>query len=280
MTTRRAGEPGPSVGRSGLVGAIAGALSGLFGVGGGIVIVPGLTALTAMSQRMARGVSLAAIVPIAAAGVLGYLLDAKVSFVVAALLVSGSLVGAWVGTHLLSVLPQRSLRLGFAAVLVATGLRFLLAPGGVAERGDALLPDWSAVVIGLVAGVLSGLLGVGGGIVMVPAMMLLLGMTDVVAKGTSLLVILPTAVLGTYRNRHHGNTDLRVAAAVGIGGVITAFGASRVSIGLDPTLSAILFGALMSIVGGRMVVLDVIATRRGRAARLSEAAPPTGPAPD
>ncbi|HUF33209.1 MAG TPA: sulfite exporter TauE/SafE family protein [Acidimicrobiales bacterium] len=280
MTTRRAGEPGPSVGRSGLVGAIAGALSGLFGVGGGIVIVPGLTGLTKMTQRMAHGVSLAAIVPIAAAGALGYLLDAKVSFAVAALLVSGSLVGAWIGTHLLSVLPQRTLRVGFAAILVATGLRFLLAPGGVAERGDALLPDWSAVVIGLVAGVLSGLLGVGGGIVMVPAMMLLLGMSAVVAKGTSLLVILPTALLGTYRNRHHGNTDLRVAAAVGIGGVITAFGASRVSIGLDPTLSAVLFGALMSIVGGRMVALDVIATRRDRADRLSEAAPPTGPAPD
>jgi uncharacterized protein len=277
MTTRRVGEPGPSVGRSGLVGAIAGALSGLFGVGGGIVIVPGLTGLTTMTQRMAHGVSLAAIVPIAAAGVLGYLLDAKVNFVVAALLVSGSLGGAWIGTNLLAVLPQRALRIGFAAVLVATGLRFLLAPGGVAERGDALLPDWSAVAIGLVAGILSGLLGVGGGIIMVPAMMLLLGMTDVVAKGTSLLVILPTAALGTYRNRHHGNTDLRVAAAVGIGGVITAFFASRVSIGLDPTLSAVLFGVLMAVVGGRMIVLDVLATRRSR---LSEAAPPTGPAPD
>jgi uncharacterized protein len=277
MSAPPAGAPSPGVGRSGLVGAVAGALSGLFGVGGGIVIVPGLTGLTRMTQRMAHGVSLAAIVPIAAAGVVGYLIDAKVNFVVAALLVSGSLVGAWIGTNLLAVLPQRSLRIAFAAVLVATGVRFLVAPGGVAERGDALLPDVGAVVIGLVAGVLSGLLGVGGGIIMVPAMMLLLGMTDVVAKGTSLLVILPTAVLGTYRNRHHGNTDLRVAGAVGVGGVITAFAASRVSIGLDPTLSAVLFGLLMGVVGGRMIVLDVLATRRQR---LSPAAPPTGPAPD
>jgi uncharacterized protein len=270
------GRNGTTITRSGLVGLIAGALSGLFGVGGGIVIVPGLTGLAGMPQRLAHGVSLGAIVPIAASGVAGYLLGGEVDVVLGAYLVGGSLVGTWIGTSLLAVLPQRTLRLAFAAALVVTGARFLVAPGGVAEPGAALLPDVAAIGVGLFAGIASGLLGVGGGIVMVPAMMLLLGMSDVTAKGTSLLVILPTAVLGTWRNRHHGNTDLRVAAAVGFGGVVTAFLASQVSLGLDPTLSAVLFGMLLAVVGIRMLVLDVLAQRRQR---LSGAAPPTGPPP-
>ena len=69
------------------------------------------------------------------------------------------------------------------------------------------------VVVGLVTGILAGLLGVGGGIIMVPAMMILLfDLEPVIAKGTSAAVIIAAAVMGTWRNRVNDNTDLRAAA--------------------------------------------------------------------
>jgi uncharacterized protein len=78
-----------------------------------------------------------------------------------------------------------------------------------------------AGVIGIFAGVLAGLFGVGGGILFVPTLTWL-GLTQLHAEATSLLAILPTAVVGTWRQRRYGNVDLRVAAWIGfasIGGV-------------------------------------------------------------
>ena len=78
------------------------------------------------------------------------------------------------------------------------------------------------VVIGLGGGVLAGLFGVGGGIVFVPTLTLALGLTQLHAEASSLLAILPTAVVGTWRQRRYGNVDIRAAAIVGlasIGGV-------------------------------------------------------------
>ena len=76
--------------------------------------------------------------------------------------------------------------------------------------------------IGLTGGVLAGLFGVGGGIVFVPTLALALGLTQLHAEASSLLAILPTAVVGSWRQYRYGNVDLRAAALVGfasIGGV-------------------------------------------------------------
>lgn len=71
-----------------------------------------------------------------------------------------------------------------------------------------------AALIGLVGGTTSGLFGVGGGIVMVPAMFYLLKMDIKIAIGTSLVVIIPTAIAGAFKHHHLGNIDWRVAAAL------------------------------------------------------------------
>ena len=71
-------------------------------------------------------------------------------------------------------------------------------------------------VIGVAGGALAGLFGVGGGIVFVPTLTLVLGLTQLHAEASSLLAILPTAFVGTLRQRRYGNIDLRVAALVGV----------------------------------------------------------------
>ena len=82
-----------------------------------------------------------------------------------------------------------------------------------------------------VAGTLSGLLGVGGGVSTVPALVLLLGVPAAVAKGSPLAVIIPTAVVGTRRNLARDNADLRTATALGLAGTVSSLVASQISVG-------------------------------------------------
>lgn len=240
-----------------VVGGMAGFLSGLFGVGGGILIVPGLVLIARMQQRLAHGTSLAAIVPIAGSGVVGYLLDDKVDGAAALSIAAGAMLGAVVGTRALHVLPQRTLRLAFAVILLATAARLLVHEGTPPGRGDLDVAMISGfVALGLLSGILSGLLGVGGGIIMVPVMILGFDIPSVVAKGTSLLVIIPTSIVGTWRNVRNGNARLDTAAAIGLAGVVTAFLGARVSIVISDELSAILFGLLLLFSAGRMLLSD------------------------
>jgi hypothetical protein len=238
-----------------VAGLIAGFLSGLFGVGGGILMVPALVIVLGMGQRLAHGTSLAAIVPIALAALIGYALDDKVDWPASVFLVVGAAgMGAIIGTHLLHVVPQRALTLTFACLLLATATRLVLDTTDATGRGDLTIGTALALVlVGVVTGVTSGLLGVGGGIVMIPAMVVFLGIPAAVAKGSSLAVIIPTAVVGTSRNVAKVNADLRVAALVGLSGVVSSFGASQISVGLDEQLSNRLFAALLLVVAAKML---------------------------
>jgi uncharacterized membrane protein YfcA len=75
------------------------------------------------------------------------------------------------------------------------------------------------IAIGCVGGVLAGLFGVGGGIVFVPTLALVLGLTQLHAEATSLLAIIPTALVGTWRQNRYGNVDLRAAAWIGVASI-------------------------------------------------------------
>lgn len=250
--------PRASAGRVALVGVLAGLASGLFGVGGGVVIVPGLVMVAAMGQHLAHGTSLTAIVPIAVAGTIGYATAGEVDLVAAVLMAAGALVGAPLGVAAMARVPQRRLRGAFGVLLVLTAVRLVLdagsGPATGAGRGAVdLLGALGYLATGLASGGLAGLMGVGGGVIIVPALTLLFGFPLVLAKGTSLAVIAPTAVVGTLRNLRQGTTDLRAGLLVGVGGVVTAALASQVSLQLDRTVSAVTFAGLLVLVGGRMV---------------------------
>lgn len=216
----------------------------------------------------AHGTSLAAIVPIAASGIAGFWIEGSVDWPAAGLLAAGSAAGALAGTTVLQHLEGRALRLLFAGLLVVTAVRLLIETPSRSGRGD-LDPLMLAglLALGVFAGVVAGLFGVGGGVVTVPALVLLFAVPDPIAKGTSLVVILPTAIVGTWRNVRYGNADLRVAAATGISGVVSAFGASLLAVRLEPQLSATLFGALLVVVAIRLVVVERRRTVGRRPAR-------------
>ena len=191
------------------IGLLAGLLSGLFGVGGGTVIVPLLVLILAFNQRLAAGTSLAAIVPTATVGVISYALNDSVAWIPGLILAAGAVVGAQIGTWLLPRVPLNVLRWSFIGFLVAVIVSlFLVIPSRDAGLPLTFLSIAGLVVLGVVTGTVAGLIGVGGGIVVVPALMLLFGTSDLIAKGTSLLMMIPTAVSGTIGNLRRGNVDL------------------------------------------------------------------------
>ena len=245
-----------------LVGLVAGFLSGLFGVGGGILIVPSLVLLLGFSQRLAHGTSLAAVLPIAIASLTTYAFEDKVDWKVGALLAVGAVVGAVVGTHILHRLPHDTLAIAFAVLLVATAVRLLFDHSDAGGRGDLHpITVVTLIIVGLITGVLAGLLGVGGGIFVVPAMVVGYGIPAAVAKGTSLAMIVPTSIMGTWRNRKNHNVDLRVAVILGLAGVASAFAGGKISVGMSEQTSNILFALLLLVVATRMA-WQVVAERK------------------
>jgi uncharacterized protein len=239
--------PHPAVIQIIAVGLAAGLLGGLFGVGGGLIIVPGLMAL-GFERKLAHGTSLTAFLPIVCASVITYLAHGHVDWPVALFLSIGSIAGAILGTRLLDVIPKQTLTIVFVVAIVLTATRLLLDPETVGRAdltiGDAIF----LVAVGLIAGTLAGLLGIGGGIITVPAMMVGLGMIAVVAKGTSAAVIIPTAIMGTFRNRKTANVDVRTAAIVGLAGVPTAIAGGIIAGHLGDTVSNISFAVLLLVV--------------------------------
>ena len=118
-------------------------------------------------------------------------------------------------------------------------------------------------LIGLAAGLLAGLLGVGGGILMVPAMVLLLGFDQHVAQGTSLLVIIPAAVTGSYTHYRNGHVVMREAMILAIGGIIGAAVGALFALSIPEDLLQRMFAGLLLVVGLRMLLpRDLF--RRGR----------------
>lgn len=235
------------------VGVAAGFLSGVFGVGGGILIVPGLVLALHMEQRLAHGTSLAAVLPISLASLVTYGTQGNVDWAVALVLALGAVVGAVIGTRLLHVIPERALGFGFAVLLVVTAVRLYMETDAAGQRDLTVGVATALVALGLLSGVLAGLLGVGGGIVLVPAMVVLFAVPPVMAKGTSLAVIVPTAIIGTWRNRTRGNVDLWAAAVVGLAGVVSAVAGASVSDRLPDDVSNGLFALLLVVVAVRMV---------------------------
>lgn len=238
-----------------VTGVAAGFFSGLFGVGGGVLIVPGLMLFLSQHRKLAHGTSLAAIVPIAIAGAAAYAFEGAVDVAAAMILAVGGMVGAWLGVYLLEKLPVNAVRFGFGVILLVSALR--MAFEDFPQTGSVDLIGLAAVGLalgGVLAGVLAGLLGMGGGIIVVPLLVIAFGVPFDVARGTSLLVIVPTAVIGTWRNVRHRQVDLKLGGIVGVTGAIAAVAGVATALWMDTRLAGLLFAGLMAVMGLRTLI--------------------------
>lgn len=238
-----------------MIGVIGGLLSGAFGVGGGIIMVPLLTTVAKLDHRRAAATSLVAIIPAAVVGTITYGLGGHVDLIAAALVAAGGIAGTFLGTRLLHRLSIRWLRWLFIALLLLVALRlFFEIPerNGVIALTPVSIPG--LIVLGLVMGVASGLFGIGGGVIVVPILVALFGAGDLLAKGTSLLAIIPGALTGTVRNARAGVVDVIDGSIVGVTAALASFAGVAIAAALSPQLATILFAVLLLAATVQLVV--------------------------
>lgn len=235
-------------------GTAAGLLSGMFGLGGGIIIVPGLMFALGMDQRRAHGTSLAGVLPISMASIITYWTHDHINWHVALWLTIGSVAGALVGARLLAVLPKRTLTLIFVGVLAIAGIRMFFE---IDATGTTVITTGTAlalIVIGFFVGALAGMLGIGGGLITVPIMIIIFHVPPAVAKGTALAVVIPTALSGTIQNLANKNSDLLAALMVSVTGIFSAVAGGWVAAQMSAGLSNFLFAVLLMVIAGRMLL--------------------------
>ena len=248
-----------------IVGALGGLFSGAFGVGGGIVMVPLFVWLLGFDQRRASATSLVAIVPASLVGSLVYLANGHVDVAAALSIGAGGVVGALIGTRLLRILPLTVLRWAFVVLLVAAAVRLLFfeVPSRGAEFELGVWAIVGLVVFGVAVGTLSGLLGVGGGVIIVPVLIGLVGIGDLLAKGTSLLAMVPISTVGTIANVRAKLVRLSDGVIAGVCAVAASFGGSAIAFVMPPRLSATLFGILLVITALQLGWRAIRLQRRG-----------------
>ena len=213
-----------------LVGFGAGILSGLFGVGGGTVTTPAVDVLLGGTAIQAVATPLPVIFPTSLVGAYTYHRAGEVSWRAVTWASPPGMAGAAVGAALTDVVNAHWLLLATAVLLAWTGWQVVLGrQAPVRERGAT--PAWHYAAVGLAAGFVSGLLGVGGGIVMVPAFATMLGMPLKRALGTSLVVISALVVPGTIVHWALGHIDWAIFLALAAGVVPGARIGAKIAIG-------------------------------------------------
>ena len=200
-----------------LVGLLGGTLSGAFGVGGGTIMVPLLIWLLGFDQRRAAATSLAAIVPAAISGAASYTVAGEIDLA-AALLIARRRDRRIAHRH--QAAAHAAARLAALAVrrVPRAGRDPHVLRGARPRRGARAHPvddRRAGRCSGVVMGIAAGMFGVGGGVLAVPVLIAFFGVGDLVAKGTSLIAMIPTAATGTIANTRAGLVRLGDGLIVG-----------------------------------------------------------------
>lgn len=259
-----------------LVGVLIGIASGLLGIGGGTVMVPIFRLAFGMSATMSTATSLFAIIPTSISGAISHV---KGKTCIPALGIAAGLGGAClspVGVWLAQLSPDwlvmlaAALIIGYSAVNMFKKAFKVPRAGQPAEGADAAASAPTAddsslsrkqllqgAAIGLVAGLASGYVGVGGGFIMVPLMLSIIGIPMRKASGTSLIAVMILAIPGVIEQGIIGNINYLAGIAIVIGTIPGAVIGARLVTKVPERTLRLLFGCFL-IVAAVMLVLNEV----------------------
>jgi uncharacterized membrane protein YfcA len=235
-----------------LFGLLAGALGGLMGVGGGIILVPLLVHALRVGQHEAQGTSLVFITATALVAALAYLRGGSLDLALATWLSLGAVPGVLLGAALARRIAAHRLRQAFGLLILATAIRILASAPLHTAMGGLWAPPWN-VLLGVAVGAAGGLLGIGGGTILVPILVLGERIPQHMAQGVSLLMILPTGIAGGWSHARHGHVLRGLLPALMAGGAIGALLGALLAHWIDARSLSRLFAIFLLPVAAQMI---------------------------
>jgi uncharacterized membrane protein YfcA len=239
-----------------LVGLVAGVFGGLVGIGGGAIMIPLMVRLFKFSQHQGHGTSLMALVFTGITGAVTYGLKGSVDVLAAVLLAASAIFTARLGALYANALPEWRLKRAFGIFLISISMLVLSKPYLSHLAGlSHLAAGWAKVVTllaaGAMTGFLSGMMGVGGGAIMVAAMVLLVGYNQHTAQGSALLAMVPAGSVGAYTHWRLGNVVTRVLPGLIVGIIIGTYLGGTLALFLTDANLRLVFTAVLVWLGIR-----------------------------
>lgn len=237
------------------IGLLAGVFGGLVGLGGGVVMIPLMVRFRHLTQHQAHGTSLMALVFTGLSGAVTYGLQGSVDLLASVCLAATAMPTARLGAFTAHALPERRLRRTFGLFLIFVSLLLLSKP--YLGHSSHHLTGWPKILAllasGGLAGFISGMMGVGGGSIMVPALVLLVGLNQYTAQGSSLLAMVPAGSVGAYTHWRLGNVVREILPGLIIGIILgTYLGGSFAHLLPEGTLRAV-FALILICLGIRFI---------------------------
>ena len=219
------------------LGLGAGVFGSLVGVGGGVLIVPAMTATVPIPQRVITGTSLVAVLATASVSTVNFAQGGQIDFAAAAVVGAAAMVFAPLGARATAALDGVALKRALATFLLCAAPLVPLKALAFAKHGDGARAEKTALhtnhsrsfdalaparasslaAIGACAGFASGLLGIGGGTIVTPLLALTTPLTQAAVLGTSLLAMLPPSAAALAQHARMGNVDGKIGAALALG---------------------------------------------------------------
>ena len=242
-----------------VLGLAVGVLVGLLGIGGGVVLVPAMVYLLHYDQHLAQGTSLFILLPPIGLGALrGYWKNGQVDLRAGILCAVGFLLGGYGGGRIAVPMPSKYLQAIFGCFLMLSAVLLwakarrptVTRPIRQDEEKQSYGRDAGIFLLAGFCGVAAGMVGIGGGVLLVPLLGLLFGFGQHKAQGTSLVALIPpTGLLAFLTYARAGyiswQTGLLLIPGVFLGGILGAILARR----LNPRLMRQVFAALMLLLG-------------------------------
>jgi uncharacterized membrane protein YfcA len=237
------------------IGLTAGLFGGLVGLGGGIVMIPLMVRFAGLRQHQAHGTSLVALVFTGLAGAATYAGRGSIDVAAALSLAVPAMATARLGARHAHSLPEWKLKRAFGGFLLLVTALLLLKPyiAGASVPAVGFAKVSVLVATGAFTGFLSGMMGVGGGSLMVPAMVLLTGFPQALAQGSSLLAMIPAGTAGAHQHWQLGNVVRRLVPGLVPGVIVGAWLGGSLALRLTDETLRLAFAAVVVYTGVRYI---------------------------
>lgn len=255
------------------IGFAAGMLAGMFGIGGALITTPALRMMLAASPAIALGTTLPVTIPTSLVGATTYLRRGYVDLRLASIGSLGGIVGSCCGAFLTKIVNPHYLMIATGVALIYVAIVTIYrqktaeSPGETPPTKSAEeeenshkspVPTHIVIGIGALAGFVSGLLGIGGGIVLTPAFIHLVKMPIRRSIATSIAIITVIAIPGTIIHYFLGHISWSLSAGLAVGSIPAAYLGARLNIKTREKTTALLFGALLLIFGVVFIIKEVV----------------------